>query len=44
MCHCFNDLTEMSDEERAEVLEEHSAEALRAEYSSEELETLGVTA
>jgi hypothetical protein len=44
MCHCFSDLTEMSDEERAEVLEEHSTEELRAEYTIEELETLGVTA
>lgn len=44
MCHCLTDLTEMSDEERDEVLAEHSAEELRAEYSAEELETLGVTA
>ena len=44
MCHCFTDLTEMSDEERDAVLEEHSTEELRAEYTAEELETLGVTA
>ena len=44
MCHCFSDLTEMSNEERAEVLEEHSTEELRAECSTEELETLGVIA
>ena len=44
MCHCFSDLAEMSNEERAEVLEEHSTEELRAEYSTEELETLGVIA
>ena len=44
MCHCFSELTEMSDEERSEVIDEHSTEALRAEYSAEELETLGVTA
>jgi hypothetical protein len=44
MCHCFSDPTDMSDEERAEVLEEHSTEELRAEYSPEELENLGVTA
>jgi chromosome segregation and condensation protein ScpB len=44
MCHCFSDLTEMSDEQRAEVLEEHSMEELRTEYSTEELETLGVIA
>ncbi len=44
MCHCFSDLTEMNDKEREEVLEEHPTEELRAEYSAEELETLGVTA
>jgi len=44
MCHCFSELTEMSDEQRAEVFEEHSTEELRTEYSTEELETLGVTA
>jgi hypothetical protein len=44
MCHCFSDPAEMSDEERADILEEHSTEELRAEYSTEELETLGVTA
>ena len=44
MCHCFSELTEMSDEERAEVLEEHSTEELHAEYSTKELETLGVIA
>jgi len=44
MCHCFSELTEMSDEKRAEIVDEHSTEELRAEYSAEELETLGVTA
>jgi chromosome segregation and condensation protein ScpB len=44
MCHCFSELTEMSDEQRAEVLEDHSMEELRTEYSTEELETLGVIA
>ncbi|EMA69239.1 hypothetical protein C468_01680 [Halorubrum kocurii JCM 14978] len=44
MCHCFSDLAEMSDEERTEILSEHSTEELRAEYSTEELETLGVIA
>ena len=44
MCHCFSELTEMNDEQRAEVINEHSAEELRAEYSTEELESLGVTA
>jgi len=44
MCHCFSDLREMSEAERTELLEEHSTAELRAEYSAEELETLGVTA
>lgn len=34
----------MTDEERAEVLDEHSAEELRSEYSSDELEQLGIAA
>jgi len=44
MCHCFSELSEMSEQKRAEILDEHSTEELRAEYSTEELETLGVTA
>lgn len=32
----------MSETERADVREEHTAEELRAEYSSEDLEQLGV--
>ena len=44
MCHCFSELTEVSDEERAEIVDEHSTEELRAECSTEELETLGVAA
>lgn len=44
MCHCFGDLTQMSDGEREELLKEHSTEELHAEYSTEELETLSVTA
>lgn len=34
----------MSDAERADVREEHTIDELRTEYSSEELERLGVTA
>ena len=30
MCHCFSELTEMSDKDRAEVVDEHSTEELRA--------------
>lgn len=44
MCHCFTDPTEMSEEERAEIVEEHSTAELRAEYSTEALEALGVAA
>ena len=44
MCHCFSDLSEISEAEQTELLEEHSTGELRAEYSAEELETLGVTA
>ena len=44
MCDCFSELTDMSDEERAEGLEEHSTEEVRAEDTSEELETVGVSA
>lgn len=44
MCHCFESVDEMSAEERAAVVEEHSEAELRAEYSSEELERLGVAA
>lgn len=43
MCHCFDDLAEMSEEERTNIVAEHSAEELSAEYSAEELEALGVT-
>jgi len=42
LCHCLSDLPELSGEERSEVLEEHSIGELRAEYSTEELESLGV--
>ena len=44
MCHCFRSVGEMSEKERAEVREEHTIKELRAEYLSEELEQLGVTA
>jgi hypothetical protein len=43
MCHCFSELTEMSEEERAALLDEHSTKELRAEYSAEELDSLGIT-
>ncbi len=44
MCHCFSDLAEMTEQERTNVVAEHSVEELSAEYSAEELEALGVTA
>ncbi|ADJ14948.1 hypothetical protein [Halalkalicoccus jeotgali] len=44
MCHCFGSVEGMSERERTEVREEHSIEELRGEYSSEDLERLGVTA
>lgn len=44
MCHCHTSLEDLSDEERAELLETHSIEELKAEHSEEELATLGVSA
>lgn len=42
MCHCFGNPTEMSADERADILDAHSTDELRAEYSAAELETLGL--
>jgi hypothetical protein len=44
MCHCFQSVEEMSEKERTEVLEAHSEAELQAEYSSDELEQLGIAA
>ncbi len=44
MCHCFESVDELSESEREEIVSEHSEAELRAEYSSEELETLGIAA
>ena len=44
MCHCFTSVEELTDEEKQDVLAEHSIDELRAEYSSEELDALGVSA
>ncbi|WP_331236320.1 hypothetical protein [Natronorarus salvus] len=44
MCHCFESVEGMSDDERAEVRAEHTDEELRAECTDEELELLGVAA
>ena len=43
MCHCFESVDNLSEQEREELLETHSVEALRAEHSDEELEALGVS-
>lgn len=43
MCHCFGPVEEMSETERAEVRTEHTIKELKAEYSSEELDRLGVS-
>lgn len=42
MCHCFQAVDEMTDKERTEILEKHSEDELRAEYSGDELEQLGL--
>lgn len=40
MCHCFTSVDELT--ERDELLEEHTVEELRAEYTDDELEKLDV--
>lgn len=42
MCHYFDSVKELTEQEREELIEEHSLEELRAEHTEEELETLGV--
>ncbi|WP_279387658.1 hypothetical protein [Natrarchaeobius chitinivorans] len=44
MCHCFESVDDLSESERKEIVTEHSTDELRAEYSSEELEKLGIAA
>jgi len=44
MCHCFKSVDELSEAEREELRGEHSVAELRAEYSEEELQKLGVAA
>lgn len=43
MCHCFGSIDELSEQERAELVAEHTIEELRAEHSAEELQKLGVS-
>lgn len=42
MCHCFGDVTDLSEAQREELLEEHSVDELETELSGAELEALGV--
>jgi hypothetical protein len=42
MCHCFGAVEDLTDEEREELVAEHTVAELRAEHTEEELETLGV--
>ncbi|GGM52006.1 hypothetical protein [Haloarcula argentinensis] len=44
MCHCFGSVDELSEQEREELVEEHSVEELRTEHTEDELKELGVTA
>lgn len=44
MCHCYKPVAEMTEQERTEIRTEHTVEELKAEYSSDELRTLGVSA
>jgi hypothetical protein len=44
MCHCFGSVEDLSEQERAELVEEHSIEELRAEHTEDELEQLGIAA
>jgi hypothetical protein len=44
MCHCFRSVDELNEQEREELVEEHSVDELRAEHSNEELQKLGVAA
>ena len=44
MCHCFESIEELSESERTELVENHTESELRAEYSAEERELLGIAA
>lgn len=44
MCHCDTPLEEMTTTERRRLLAEHSPAELREEFSTADLETLGLTA
>lgn len=44
MCHCFRSVEDLSEEERATVLAEHSETELREELSEDEYETLRAAA
>lgn len=42
MCHCFQSVENMTEDERAEVLAEHSEDELRTELSPDALQQLGI--
>lgn len=42
MCHHFESVDELTEQEREELIEEHSLEELQAEHSDDDLETLGI--
>ncbi|MCU4741075.1 hypothetical protein OB955_12735 [Halobacteria archaeon AArc-m2/3/4] len=44
MCHCFEDVTELSADEREEIVESHTRAELEAELDDDELSTLGLAA
>lgn len=44
MCHCFESVDELDEQERAEIRAQHSEAELRAEYTEDELAALGITA
>ncbi|MFC4541202.1 hypothetical protein ACFO5R_04585 [Halosolutus amylolyticus] len=40
MCHCFEDVRDLSAEEREDVLDSHTREELEAELSTAELDAI----
>ncbi|ELY90638.1 hypothetical protein C483_11276 [Natrialba hulunbeirensis JCM 10989] len=44
MCHCFDEVDDLSETKREAIRAEHSIDELRTEYSADELEKLGVSA
>ncbi|WP_276254808.1 hypothetical protein [Halomontanus rarus] len=44
MCHCFEDVSELTADERAEIVESHTRAELEAELDEDDLSTLGLPA